>query len=444
MDEYTGQRSVSGLAMSRRGSTLSFRDSNHEDKSIRYCNRPGCSTRPNSMKGSNTSNLETAKYSKPYLRSSSSKTTVGSSSSSKTTVGSSSKPSVGTSNLGKHHRREQQNPASLKETIIAESSCIQGEVEAVEPIPSTTGIQMGQIEPENAEGVVCHGLSMNSTEEVGNTRPQKKNQQSAFGNQDTSISSSVRRSCSSRNANQAVKSQGQGSTAHRYGFRNIGCASISDVFPSSSLSDYSRRRINMIKRRCPPDGESSSAGGKRAVASSSGASSQRNTLSNPNPSSSDRLTSQLTTRRMRNWSSGSSSVASVRTRRTINGDTGMMLSKSDSDNMVSVPERVMIPRLPQAELSINESATGGLSRSFPTELPSVCQNSFRRPGSCSGTVRSRPIARPDDNSTQSLHSFSFDQDGFRRFNMEGIAEVMSTGAFGIGHVSMVLVSNYCI
>ncbi|XXG51582.1 hypothetical protein AAC387_Pa03g0114 [Persea americana] len=422
MDEYTGQKAVSGLSISRRGSSLSFRDSNHEDRSIRYCNRLGCSTRPNSMKGSNSANL--AKYSKPSLRSSSSKTMVGSSSSSKTTVGSSSKSLVGTSNLRKHHHPEQQNLTSLRETIISKNSCVQGGVEAVEPIPSATGIQTDQTEPENAEGVVCYGLSLtNSTEEMGNTRPQKKNQQSAFGNQDTSLGSPIRLSFSSRNTNETLRPQGQGSNVRRYGLRNIGCASISDVFPSSSLSDYSCRNINMIKRRCPPDGESS-ARGKKAIGSSSGANSQRNTPSSPSPSSTDRLTSQLTSRRVRNWSAGSSSVASVRTRRTINGDTSMMLSRTDSDNMVSMPEHMMIPRLPHEEFSINESAASGLSRSFTTELPSVRQNSFRRPGSSSETVRSRPTAHSEDNSAQPFHSFSTDRDGFRRFNMEGIAEVL--------------------
>lgn len=428
MDEHTEQRRVGGLAVSRRGSSLSCRDRSHEDRSIRCCNRSGCSTRLSSMKGTNTIKQEQAKSSKPPSLLSSSKTMVGSS----------SKSSTGMSNLRKHHQ-EQQNSDLLKATSITVRKRRQQEVEADQSRLSTTGIQTGQTAPENAKTVAFHSLSMNSTKEVCNARPQKPIQQSGFGTRGrgTSMGSSIWQSFSSKNLNQSPKDQG--TSAHRYGFKNLVCASMSGIHAPSSMSDSGRsRKSNAIRQRCPPDGESSSARGKKPGELSE-TSSQRNDFSGPSLPSTLHLMSQPSSRRMRNQSV-SSSVPSVRTRRMISLDTDTR--QSNSNNVDVTPESEMIPQLDQAELSINEFASGSSYQSFSTERPSAFLNSLRWPGSSEETARprrSRPATRPENSSARPFHSFSLGHDGFRRLSME-IAEVMSTGAA----VNCDLVSNDCI
>ncbi|XXG64445.1 hypothetical protein AAC387_Pa05g2401 [Persea americana] len=447
MDEYTEQRGGGELAISRRGSSLSCRDTSHEDRGIQCSNRLGGSTRLSSMKGTNTINQEKAKCSKPSFHFSSSETTVGSS----------SKSSTGMSNRRKHHQeqhnpdslkqavtgisifrkhhKEQQNPVVLKEsvmgmsnlrklhqeqqqntdplmaTLITISKHRQQEVEADKRSPSTTGTQTGQIGPQNAETVAFHRLSMNATEEVGDTRPQKPIQQSEFGTQDTSMGSSIRHSFSSKNANQYPNPEDQGANARCCGLRSLGCASISDIIPSNSMSDLGHsRKKNVTKQRCHTDGESSSARGKK-TGESSGISSHRNDFSSPSLRSTVRLASQPSSRRMRNQST-SGNVPSVGTRRRISVDISTRHSRSNNVN-------IMIPHLGQAEFSNNESASGSSSQSFSRECPSFFLNSLRWPGSSDETTRrSRPIAHPVNSSAQPFGSFSLGQDGFRHLNME--------------------------
>ncbi|XP_058068034.1 uncharacterized protein LOC131217207 [Magnolia sinica] len=429
MDEYTGKRAAGGLSVARRGPALSFRDSNHEDRTVQYCNRIGCSTRLNSMKGAQVGNPERTRYSRHSFRSSCSKANIGSS----------SKPFAGVSGDLRKPHQEQQN-ATAKETVLAESSSRDSEAEDSEsiPLPAATGIQTGQPEPEDAKDAVPHGISVNTAEEVGlytvsssNTRPRRQvYQRSGSGTQDIPLGLSVRRSFSSRHTIQAAKStlESQGADVNRYGLRNLGCASISDVLPSGCSSDSGRgRRADATKKRCPPDGESSSARGKSMSGPTAGgsSSSQRSGLTSSNISFIDRSVSQPASRRARNWSPGSSSVASVRTHRTISGDTRSRLSEAVIANGLPIPEPIVIPQLlPQTEFSNSESAPGSSSRSIPTEPPSICEISYGQPSSSSGTLRVRPIIRSEDSNTRPFHSLSVDRDGFRRFHMEGIAEVL--------------------
>ncbi|XP_077238370.1 uncharacterized protein LOC143879727 isoform X2 [Tasmannia lanceolata] len=427
MDEYAGKRASGGFGISRRGSGLSFRNPNNEDRSTQYCNRIGCSARLNSMKSTQVINPEKAKYSRPSFHSSSSQSIVGSSS--RTPSG---------ANYHKKSCQEQQSAASLKETVLAQTSNNQDEAEVSEPIPTTTGSRTGRhSEPKDAKSTARHSFSANSTEEMGScsvtsySMSRKQVQQSGLGNQGTSLGSSVRRSFSSRNTRQTAKavSQVQGANANRCGLGNLGCTSISDVLPSGSSSSESgrNRRAFVIKTRCPPEGESSSARGAKSTSGSStegNLGSPRNSLSSPSPSFPERSVSQQVSRRPRNCSTSSGSVASVRTRRTVGVDARTRPAEQINDNSLPLPEPIMVAQLPQTEFSIGESAPSSSSRSFPSEFSSIRHSSYGRPGSSNETVHSRPIAHPEDSNTRPFRSLSVDRDGFRRFNMEGIAEVL--------------------
>ncbi|KAL5974039.1 hypothetical protein ACLOJK_030701 [Asimina triloba] len=427
MDEYTGKRTAGGLSIARSARPLSLRDSSHEDRSVQYCNRIACSTRVNPVKAAQMGNPERSKCPRHSFRSSSSKAIVGSS----------SKPFTGISDL-KRPYLEQHDP-TVKGIVLAENSS--GNIEAEDPelVTSTSGIQSGEPGPEDTEAAVLHGISgaMEGTDaciaaSLSNVRPRRQGpQQAALSSKDTSPGLSVRRSFSSRHVVQGSNStsQGPGTNTSRYALRNLGCASISDVLASGcSSSDSGRsKRPDMAKRRCPPEGESSLSRGKSSVGAAAGGSSgsQRNDVSNPCLSFTERPMPQPASRRTRNWSAGSNGVASVRTRRTVNGESRLRLSEAVSDNGLLLPEPIVVPQLlPQTEFVNSESVPGCSSQSIPTEFPPVCQTSYGQSSSSNGTLRIRPIVSPEDSSGRPFHSFSVQRDSFRRFHMEGIAEVL--------------------
>eukprot|EP00262_Sarcandra_glabra_P012548 TRINITY_DN325_c1_g2_i2.p1 TRINITY_DN325_c1_g2~~TRINITY_DN325_c1_g2_i2.p1 ORF type:complete len:545 (+),score=85.56 TRINITY_DN325_c1_g2_i2:298-1932(+) len=401
MDEYTGKRTSRVVGISSKGSSASCKDSYRDDRSIQYCNRLGCSTRVNSMKGSEIANQEKAKYSRASFHSTSSKAVVGSSS---------TKPFSGVSNQRKSHH--EQPSMFLKEKVHAESSR-QAETKLSVPTPTTAGHQTRLTESKDSGSAVLHEFSMSTIDPVrSDARPQKQTkQQSGMGNSDTSLGSTVRSSFASRNTNRTTKSASQGVSvnANRYGLRNLRCTSISDILPPhfSSSDSGDNRRSDIMKKRCTDKGESSSARSKNI----SGLSTSGNSLSILSCSPPERPLSQQTSRRARSWAANRDGVASVRTRREIGETVRPGLPEQVNDNVLLLPETVVDPPLPQTEFSISE-------------VPTVGQNSNGRPPNSSGTFRNRAVARLEDSTTRPFHRHSVDRDGYRRFNMEGIAEVL--------------------
>ncbi|KAJ4952082.1 hypothetical protein NE237_028914 [Protea cynaroides] len=424
MDEYSGKRVGGGLGVARRGSGLAFRNSsNNEGRSIQYCNRLACSTRLNSLKGDQSSSSDKAKYLKPPRPLASGKAISGNS----------SKTYFAVSDARKSQRDVQKLPSN-KETVPSESICKQGKIDISESVPSTKVIQTA-LEPEDAESGLLKGLSVNASD-VGrsnialNTKPQKKvHQQSGSSSQDM-WSPSVRHSIASRNISQVAKpaTHGEGTNASRYGLRNLGCTSISDVLPSGfSSSDSSRRRTDLKRRNV--DGESSSSRAKNTSGSSMGGSSstQRNTISSPSLSLSEPLSSQKPSRRTRNWLPNKDGLTSVRTRRTINCEARARASEhgNGNDNDLTLPKSpIMVPQMPQTEIPVNELAPTS-SLQFPAGIPPIFDNSNCQPGSSSSqNVRNRQITYTEGGIAHPFHGLSIDRDGFQRFNMDGIAEVL--------------------
>ncbi|KAF8389393.1 hypothetical protein HHK36_026088 [Tetracentron sinense] len=427
MDEYSGKRAAGGLSLAKRGSGRSFRDtSNNEDRSIQCCNRIGCSTRFNSMNDTQIGSSDRAKYSRTSFHSASGKAIVGSSSKTYSAV--------------REPRKSQQKPhkpSSFKEAVPAATSSMQQEMEVSEVIPSTERIQTGLSELEDSKSGVLEGFSADTSGEVASysiaskTNSRKQiHQRSGSGSSDTSLGSSVQRSFASRNTSQVAKPAYpcQGPNSSRNGLRNLGCTSMSDVLQSDcSSSDSSRSRRNDVVKKRSPDGGSSSARGKNMSESLSGGNSvsQRNSLSSLSLSLSERPSSQQTARRGRNWPPSRDGVVSVRTRRTINGDTRTRISDHGNGNSLSMPEpQVAIPRLPQTEIPTSGTAPPSSSPQLLAEVPSVRLSSYTRPGSNSENVRSRPNRHPEDGIGRPFHGLSMDRDGFQRYNMDGIAEVL--------------------
>ncbi|OVA00915.1 zinc finger protein [Macleaya cordata] len=416
MDKYTGKRAVVGLGISARGSGLTSRDtSNNENRSGQCCNRLGCSTRLNSMKGTQSNS---DKDNKPGLsvRSRSGSSIAGSSSKTYSAI-----------NEVKKSNQESQKPSFHKDIVSAESSKMQMEKEDSDPSPSNP-------KPKDTESGVLNEFSVDSSEEVGtsneasNTRLQKAaNKRSGPGHHDLSPNSSSRRSFAPRSISQTSKpiSNSQGNSS-RYGLRNLGCASISDVLPGCSSSDSNRSRRTDVAKRKSSEGGSR---GKIMSGSSSGGNSwnQRNLPSSSSSglSLSERPSSQQSSRRTRNWPPSRDGVTSVRTRRTNNGETRSRLSENgDGNNLSESDPPVVISELSYTESSVGQSSQPSSSQQSPLVLPAAHRNSYERPGSSNGSARIRPMSHSEDDGLRLFNGLSIDRDGFRRFNMDGIAEVL--------------------
>lgn len=419
MDEYSRKRSAGGFGFSRRGSNLSFREPNYEDRSIQYCNRLGCSTRLSSMKGTELSTPEKPKYQRTTFRPLSSKS-VG---------GSSSKAFAASTDLRKSHQ-QRPNRASSRDTAESssnssrcsvadenESSCQLGETEGPAFNPMISGIQTVSPDSEDVELPSAQRLSKLATESSASKPRKQVGRRMGSNNQDIpSSSSSVRRPVMTKHTGQVTtpSSQYLGSGPSRYGLKNLSCSSMSDVLPSGcSSSDFGHnRRVPLVRKR-PSDGEGSSSGGK----SSSGSSSSG--IYGTNGS----LMPHQGPRRARNRPLSRDGPVSVRTRRAPGGETRMRLPEQQGDNILSVSDSPLYPQLPHTQLTIREVIPESPSLSFPMEQAPIFPSSFGSRQSSNGrSTRSRLVSSHSEDI--STHGPLGDRDGYRRFNMEGIAEVL--------------------
>ena len=369
------------------------------------------------MKGTEIGTPEKPKYPRTSFRSMSGKS-IG---------GSSSKPFSGSTEFRKPCQ-QRPNRATLQERAESssrrrvaeetESSSQLGETEGSEFNPMITGIQTELPDSEDLESPTAHKLPTVSAEPSG-SRPRKQISRRVGSNdQDipsSSSSSSVRHPITTKNTGQVTKlsSQYLGSGPPRYGLKNLGCSSISNVLPSGcSASDHGPgRRVASVRKRTS-DGESSTSGGKSSSGSSSSSLSGTNVSFMP----------QQAPRRARNQPLSRDGPVSVRTRRASGGETRMKLPEQQVESIHSVSEPTVYPQLPCTQLTIPEVVPESPSRSFPMEPPPIFPSSIGGQTSFSGrSSRSRLISsHPEDNSTRGHLG---DRDGYRRFNMEGIAEV---------------------
>lgn len=396
MDEYSGKKAGDGLVVSRKGSTLVLRDTaNNRDRNAQFCNRIGCSGRLNSAKGAPISCSEKAKSSRPPFRPSSN---------GKEIIGSSSKTCSATSNPRKSLPGPRKKLPSQPEKDPSETGSFQDDPEVPELVTFPRKIQ-NSLHPESNNAGSCE----NATMEVGSssmtsTRSRRSfHQKSGIGRPDTPIGSPI---------SLASKSTSQGTLASsgRYGLRNLKCNSISDVAPtgsSTSDSNLTRRKETIKKRICGGESSSSARGKKINGSSLEG----RNSSSSSGISISD-------SRRTRNGPpSRDNGPASVRTRRSL-GYTRARTANQGSGNNVSPNEpHVVIPQMSQPNMQIDSPSS---SHQLSMESSSRSR-SYGLPGSNSESFRGiRPSSPAEVGNIRS----SMNRESFRRYNMDGIAEVL--------------------
>ncbi|XVF48179.1 hypothetical protein PTKIN_Ptkin03bG0169800 [Pterospermum kingtungense] len=397
MDGYTGKRAVDGLVLPGKRSGLILKDHvNNRERSAQFCNRIGCSGRPNSMKGIPNGSSGKAKSSRPSYRTSSS---------GKEIIGSSSKVYAAVSNTRKSSKTPQKKLSSQLEIDSSETSTLQDEPEVSELLPPPGKIQRGlRPESEDADSRDVTVMEVGSPNVASNTRPGRNFiQRSGLGNKDTLASPSV--TVASRSASQATRAN-----TIRYGLRNLRCNSISDVVPpgcSSSDSSVSRRKDTAKKRNSDGEGSSSMRGKKLNGSSLEG----RNNSSSHGVSISD-------SRRARNWPPNRDSgvASSVRTQRSNSSyGRGRLPNQANGNSLTLNESPVIMPQVHQSDIPIN------LDDTVSIETFSARTSSYSRPGSISESLRS---IMPSSPSEVGINHNSENRDSIRRYNMDGIAEVL--------------------
>ncbi|KAL4302370.1 hypothetical protein GQ457_10G000160 [Hibiscus cannabinus] len=396
MDGYTSKRAVDGLVVPGKGSSIILKDHvNNRERNGQFCNRIGCSGRLNSMKGTPSGFSEKVKSSRPSYRTSSN---------GKELVGSSSRVYSAVINSRKSSTNPQKKLSSQLETDSSETSSVQDEPEVSEVISSPGKIQRGlQPKSEDADCGEVRVMEVGSSSAASNTRPRRNLiQRSGLGNQDTIAGPSV--TLASRSASQATRSN-----TSRYGMRNIRCNTISDVPSgcSSSDSSLSRRKDTVKKRNADGEGSSSNRGKKLSAPSMEG----WNNSSSHGVSISD-------SRRARKWSpnSDSSAASSVRTRRSSSSyGRGRLPNQENRSSSTLNASPVVMQQVPQADV------TADLSAPVSSEIGPTSAISYSRPGRISESLHS---IMPSIPSEVGINRSSVNRDSFRRYNTDGIAEVL--------------------
>lgn len=404
MDEYSGKRAVNGVVVSRKGSGVALRDSaNNRDNSSQFCNRLGCNGRLNYPRGAQNGFLEKAKASRPSFRSSSS---------GKEIIGSPSRTCSMISKGNKSVREPRKKLSCLIDTNLSETGSAQDESEVSELTAPPCKTQRGS---ENAESRSDTLIEVGSSSAASHTRSRRNlDQGSGVHSHDSLVTSSV---------SLGTKSSGwtRQASPSRYGRRNLRCNSTSDVIPSGcSISDSGLSKGKDVVKRRNYEGESSSSARGKKI---SGSSSEGQT------SSSGHGISISDSRRARNMGSDrDNSVTSVRTRRLVNGHTRARLPNQGNGNSLS-PNKpsIAISQVLQSNISVELNAPSS-SRQFSAEIPSSRAISYSRPGS--GRERLRGVA-PDNGVEVGITHSSMNQDSVRRYNIDGIAEVLRISALCI-------------
>lgn len=442
MDVYL-RRTAGNIGSPRKGSNLVGRDPKHEDKSIQHCNRIGCSTNLNYMKGGHLSNANKSNCSRSSFRSACSKALANMDdlekpkclkatfrSTCRKALAGSSSASLPTSIILNKSHHEQKSWLSSKGTSVADSSSASSSssrqdiqdldfINAQEQTQDETENGMTTSMPGNFQSLLRGADSLGSTQGCstsairrlgnGSSTSTSRSWRQKPGNINQDASSSTKSYVVSRSGTSKPVSQTPGVGSQRYGLKNLGCTSISDVVPTgwSSSNGCQGRMVESVRKR-PSEGESSSGRGKGIIGSSSDGrlGSQHGKLSAPSAPTRENL---ITQEGLRNSNKPSSRGLSVRTRRGPVRDTRMRLSER-RDNSTPHLDPLVIP---QPRVYIQEDVPESPSRSFLLgSPPPLSRDSFGSQGSSSRSTRNRLLATHSDNR------------GGHHFNMETTAEVL--------------------
>ncbi|KAL1831815.1 hypothetical protein ACET3Z_001466 [Daucus carota] len=384
MDRFSGKRTVGGLCVPKKTSSLVLTDAaDNKDREAQFCNRLGCSGRLNYTKAAQIGSTSKSKSWRPSTRLTTGKETGGSSSSTPAVV---SKAKI------RYPDSRRKLPSKL-ETETSESSSTQGDIEEFIVAPKDN-TRRYQLEPIQVESGKVASVKVGSSTMISKARNQYTyGKRPGLANQEALVSSS---SSSSETNGQRLRGS---DTSSRHGLRKLR-TSISDALrPGCSLSESNNsKRREIVKKNSEGESSYSGAGKKKT----SGQPSDNGPISIS--------TNEFTfpdSRRIRNWPSRENSVTSVRPRRLTNINirnqmNGSTLSSAESSDM------------PQSE------------RNIPVNANSLHEEAF----SGRSSIHSHPNGAnyADHMTTMTSTDLGIDSlvnsDGSRPYNMDGIAEVL--------------------
>ncbi|PSS01024.1 E3 ubiquitin-protein like [Actinidia chinensis var. chinensis] len=380
MDGYSGKRTVGGLVIPKKGSSLISRDAaENKDRNAQFCNRLGCNGRLNHTKSAPKNGCsEKFNSSRPFHASSG-----------KEIIGSSARTCSVATNTRKSFRQLRKKLPSKLESDSSETSSVQDE-------PEVGNLRLVEVGSSNVPS---------------NSRSWKVfHDKSGIGTRDIPLGSSV--PFASKSSCQEARNSGSTS---RYGLRSLRYNSTSDNFPSSggssSESNVSRRK-DIVKKRNLMVESGSSIRGKKMSGPMSDDSHSSTSMQGISISDSGHP---------RNWfSRRNNGVGSDRTRKSTSGTETRLSNQGNGKSLLQTELPVVTQQLSEPELNVVVDVPGS-SNQFTAEASSSHSSSFSRSsssdGSLPGVMQNRPI---EFGITSSL----MNRDGLRRFNMDGIAEVL--------------------
>ncbi|XP_020673468.1 E3 ubiquitin-protein ligase MBR2 [Dendrobium catenatum] len=255
MDDHTKKRPAGGPELSKRSYGLYFREPKRDERNFHDCNRTGWITGHNSLKSPQNNSSEKLKYLKPPLNFRSVNPNAASSSRSFS--------SSSNLNISFH---ESKIGDSLEADV---SECSNRRCEDEDGLNFDLEFHGRKMVTDYSRGLkppILHTFPSSSTKMMSNSnatfasRYGKQISQSSVSTTQDNANPPFRQCLIPRIPSQLPKSDPHAiGRSHRYGLKNLGCASISDALPSSSSSDGLNQRAVSLRKKFH-DGEGSSSG----------------------------------------------------------------------------------------------------------------------------------------------------------------------------------------
>ncbi|KAK3131172.1 hypothetical protein QOZ80_6BG0502980 [Eleusine coracana subsp. coracana] len=443
MEEAPG-RSKNPVEFLRRGSGISIRNQSNGERPSQYIDKAGRTTNLNPVKARWAGNKEKPRYLHEPFHSPGYKTSSASSSKAPVRKFYDEKQKrpflaeVDNAESSNHSNRrtEVRRLQSGKKTAVYEDEHSYAQHTRIEGSSTASIVEGGLLESEEPDLEVKSSVSSGSSAHTvdstvrntalsSNSCRQKGKQESSSGRSQGACTF-VHEPTIPQISTFGVKSSNcSGTGVQRHGLKNLGCTSISDVLPSgcSSSDSVYNRRFQVSKKRAS-DGESSTR--SRAIsrqASLGHPPAIYPGITGPRARAAEQSTSQQTARTCSR--SIQDSADSVRTRQSSTQRPRERVPGEREDGVFALRETVTRSRHPERDHFFADGIHPQRSaRPFYAELPHAIYSSNRQSGSGSRTTRRRSSSRPEGHPPQMLHSLFGEGDGYRRIDMEGIAEVL--------------------
>ncbi|KAL6844714.1 hypothetical protein ACP4OV_025373 [Aristida adscensionis] len=283
-------------------------------------------------------------------------------------------------------------------------------------------------DPEVLDTSVSSGISTYTVDSMVRntalTRPHRRKDKEEPSSGSSQSASFCRPAVPQSSTNGVKSSNSTGTGLHRRGLKNLGCTSISDIFPSgcSSSDSVQNRPVEFTKQRTSDGGSSSRPRRVSRQTTLGHTPATYPGITGPRARAAEQPASQQTARiRSRNFQDAADSVG---TRRPSTQSARERLPGERGDGIFAWRDTVTRARRSERDhFSTDDVSPQRLARPFYTELPHAIYSSNHQ-GSSSQTGRRRSGSSPDDSPPQMFRGLFGERDGYRRMNMEGIAEVL--------------------